>query len=397
MKNALRIYLMSNQEDSHETFNKLGNGTVCETGWSSSIDDAFREIPQGINVLVVELIDSEQQLKTIQSWSLENSDIPVYVITESSDVNDIRHYMRSGARDVFVKPLNADEIWKEMKQVIGEEESKEQGGKLVSFMNVKGGNGCTTIAVNTALEIAKSKQLKTLFVDLDIQFGDAATKIDLKSPGTVMEALSQAERLDASLLTSLVSTSSHGLDVLASPDKLVGLDEIRPDDIKMLMEAAVEVYDLVIFDLPRVITPWVEEIFKWNDHIFLVAQGSVSDVRDGSLLLEHLHTIGASEDSIHFLHNRAGVKHAYASVDSDQLAKSFKTKRLITIRNDYDTAIHSADLGKAVSDHEKHSKLAKDIKTLADLIIELSGYKVEKTEDKDNVFTRLFKKYGGNK
>lgn len=391
MKNALRIYLISNKKDSRQIFSTLGTSTACQSGWNENLQLALQEIPADIHVLVVEPGIEESALEFIKTWIAEHKSIPVFVITDSADLDVVRYIMRSGARDVFLKPLKGDEIMKEMQQVMIEKEADEEG-KLIAFMDVKGGNGCTTLAVNVAEEIARTGSMKTLLIDLDIQFGDVIAMMDKEARSTVLEAISQAERLDQSMLASMVTEVGDGLHVLASPGRLIELDAIRPVDVQKLFETAIDLYDLVIVDLPRVITPWVSEVLRWSDHIFLVAQGSVSDVRDGNLILKHLNDIGATQSGIHFVHNRAGVKHA--SVSSEQLSKAFNTERLISVREDYEVASHASDLGKSLSEYSKNSRLTKDIKALSELIMEMCGHQVEKDV---GAFSRFFKKYGGHK
>lgn len=49
------------------------------------------------------------------------------------------------------------------------EKGKKKDGKIISFMNMKGGVGKTSLCVNLAVILAKKYKKKILIVDMDLK------------------------------------------------------------------------------------------------------------------------------------------------------------------------------------------------------------------------------------
>ena len=77
---------------------------------------------------------------------------------QANDVNYFRRVMRTGARDYLMKPVDADELGKE---VFVRLEQKADGvtpkGRVVGFIGARGGVGTTTLGTNTAFLMTSSR------------------------------------------------------------------------------------------------------------------------------------------------------------------------------------------------------------------------------------------------
>ena len=115
-------------------------------------------------------------------------------------------------------------------------------------MGSKGGCGVTTVAANFALALAQESEGKTLLIDLGLPLGDAAINLGIKTEYSVFNALQQADRLDAKLLSTMVAKHDTGLSVLASP--MAFFDDPAPmGAIDRLVAVAREAYDFVVADI----------------------------------------------------------------------------------------------------------------------------------------------------
>lgn len=376
MKKPLRICVVSNE--SAGLLQALADDQRFQIDRvEPSSPQLLGNVPAQCEVVIIDTPDLVTLETQLPEWQSSGNTAAVYAVANDAGLDDVRQLMRAGISDVFVAPLKQDEVIRELEQVMEKRDAEREGGKLITFLNAKGGNGSTTVAVNTAVKLAQSGQdLQVLLVDLDIQFGDAAPALDLHPRSTVLEALSQAERLDQTLLESLVCAHESGLHVLTSPARLDPLDSIRQRDVQKLLETALDCYDIIIVDLPRVVTPWSNDVLRWSDHLFLVVQGCVASVRDSRLLHDHVRNLGVTEEAIHYIHNRAGAKHT--SVATEQLAKALESDRIVVIHNDYDDAIRASDMGTPVVTMAKNSALAKDFQRLSEVVAGLCGHGQEK-------------------
>ena len=108
---------------------------------------------------------------------------------------------------------------------------------VLSFFGVKGGAGTTTIAVNTAIEIARTSKKPTLIIDLHQFIGEVALFLGVRPRFTLVDALDNLHRIDAEFLRELVVKHKTGLDILAGGEQA---DRPGPQDARHLRTAAAD-------------------------------------------------------------------------------------------------------------------------------------------------------------
>lgn len=144
--------------------------------------------------------------------------------------------------------------------------------KIISFINLKGGVGKTTTAVNIAATLAKTKRYKVLLIDLDPQTNATISVIDQErwqnrhDAGQTLyhlfdDMLNGTERfnIDEAILTNVGNI--NGLDLLPSSLYLVEIQDTIPDmdnkayvsHVDVVGNAISEIlpnYDYIIIDCP---------------------------------------------------------------------------------------------------------------------------------------------------
>jgi pilus assembly protein CpaE len=114
----------------------------------------------------------------------------------------------------------------------------------------KGGVGATTVAVNVATVLARLQPSSTLLIDLHTTYGDAAVYLGAEPRFSIVDALENMHRMDATFLKSMVTPTKAGVQLLASSDHQV----TTPMDIsrvRTLIELASGEFPYVVLDVPR--------------------------------------------------------------------------------------------------------------------------------------------------
>ena len=337
--------------------------------------------------------DREEDLKALEKILHDFAhQVTVYVTHKNGDMETMRRLMRAGVRDAFPQPIQTQELVADVTKILSEKRarlSKSKGGKggVTSFISAKGGSGATIIAMNVAEMLAHSFKAKVLLVDLDIQFGDVALLLDLMPNNNVMEALLQPSRIDPVFIQALITKHEGGLDVLASPADVSPIGGISPEGITHLIDAASEVYDFVVLDVPRVLTSWTMAALRYSDPVMVVGQNNISTIRDIKLLMDKIAHEGIPSANIEVINNRAMAKEG--SVPIDKMKETLGIERMHKTSNDYKTSVHSQNQGQPLEDVSKGSNFTKDVKALAEYI-----YVLQKGEDKKKggLFGGLFSK-----
>ena len=102
-------------------------------------------------------------------------------------------------------------------------------GRIVTVFSPKGGTGKTVTATNLAASFAKYEQKRTLLLDLDLQFGDAAIMLGLEPEKTIYDLVVAPGELDSEKLAGYTTKHTCGLDILPAP--------LRPEDAELVTEA----------------------------------------------------------------------------------------------------------------------------------------------------------------
>ena len=126
-------------------------------------------------------------------------------------------------------------------------------GKVLAFINQKGGGGKTTSAINVALSLAVS-EVKTLVIDLDPQANATIGLSDLikKKKKHIYDILIG----DVNINEAIAETSFPYLNIIPSTNDLVGAEVelvnimAREYQLKTALKTIIRRYDVIILDCP---------------------------------------------------------------------------------------------------------------------------------------------------
>ncbi len=149
-----------------------------------------------------------------------------------------------------------------------------RNGVIMTFQGMAGGVGSSMIAANTAWEFShpdkKSVPLKTLVIDLDLQFGSLSTYMDVESKNAVLQMLSDTEGLDEDSFSQAITKMSEHLSVLTAPPEIVPYDLVNGEDIDRIFRLARRHFDLIIVDMPKSVTTWTDTVLRESDDFIAV-------------------------------------------------------------------------------------------------------------------------------
>ena len=128
------------------------------------------------------------------------------------------------------------------------DEHAPRRGRVVSVVSSKGGVGKTTVSTNIAVGLAQEVPQSTVLVDLDVQFGDVASALNLDPEFTLVDAVDLARGGDGLALKTCLTLHETGLYVLAAPDSPAAADRIRAEDVDRLLAMLAAEFAFVVVD-----------------------------------------------------------------------------------------------------------------------------------------------------
>ncbi|MEV7395504.1 AAA family ATPase [Aeromicrobium sp. NPDC092404] len=245
-------------------------------------------------------------------------DVPVEIVVEA---------MRSGFRDV----LPEDMVDERLRDVLRRAELHRQNAEIpaagaspaphvqapeesrtITVISPKGGVGKTSIATNMAIGLAEDYPSEVVLVDLDLQFGDVASTLDLSPVHTIEEALSPAAAADNLIVKTMLTVHPAGFHVLCGAESPAANDEVSGPQIVRLIHQLSTQFRYVIVDTAGGLPEPTLAALEVTDDVVLVSTMDVACVRGVRKAVEMLAQIGLLPASrvltLNLASNQSGLK-----------------------------------------------------------------------------------------
>ncbi len=253
--------------------------------------------------------------------------------------------MRAGANEYLAWPL--DRIIHAAIRRAAERSRPKDGTRncsVLSFFGVKGGAGTTTLAVNSAIEIARTSKKPTLIIDLHQFIGEVALFLGVRPRFTLVDALDNLHRIDAEFLRELVVKHKTGLDILAGGEQA---DRPGPQDavvFEQLLQTLGRSYDYIIIDGGLVTGPCSDVAVFAADSIYLVANPDIACVRNAHRVVDRMGQLGANRDRLRMLLNRMSDQH---EIGPKQIESTLGFSLFSVFPSDYSHGVGGAQFRRA--------------------------------------------------
>lgn len=149
----------------------------------------------------------------------------------------------------------------------------------VVVMSAKGGVGKSTVATGLAVGLAQHAPMSTVLVDLDIQFGDAATLLDLTPEHSIADAFGSSAARDTLVLKTFLTAHPAGFYVLAGAESPTVGDHPRPADVKHLLKQLASQFRYVVVDTGAGLSDQTLAALEGADEVVVVSSMDVTSIR----------------------------------------------------------------------------------------------------------------------
>jgi len=263
--------------------------------------------------------------------------VPLVVVAPAGDVEARIAFLEAGADDVIAAGFTTRELEARVEALlIRTGRARPQGpsgrmpaGRIVTFFSPKGGVGTTTLAVNTAVFLAGGSERlqgqggRVLLIDLDLQFGQVATHLNLTPRYDIAHLCADEQALgDAKLATTYLTPHSSGVSVLASPSSPEADFRVNVDQLERAVAVLRPGFDHVLVDCGSRLDPrtlWMLE--QADTHIFVIFP-EIAALRATALMLGFLAETATLRAVTHFVVNHIFPKELLKTRDVENLLKA---------------------------------------------------------------------------
>jgi len=226
-------------------------------------------------------------IQEVEKLCLALPNAAIVVLHPQAQPETLLALMRAGVREVI-----DDSAAETLKQVIGRAHLRTKGttisqGRVLGFVSSKGGDGASCIAANLAFALSQVPDTRVLAVDLSLPFGDLDMYLTRENhTQDLADISSQSDRLDQSLLDSMVQHIRPTLDLIPSPATFEKIVHIEPERVSELINMAKNSYNCILVDFGSSIDRVGIWILEHLDDLCLVSTPSLASLRRASQLLK---------------------------------------------------------------------------------------------------------------
>lgn len=314
--------------------------------------------------------DYQKTLSAVENLKIDYPEMAVFLCSSSNSTDIIMSAMRAGAQEFLSSPLNAQDFeraFQKVKHVRDQSRTKSSdSGIIVSIYSSKGGQGTSTLAVNLAVAIAKTKSIEPVIIDLDLHGSDVPSLMDINPKYNILDARGPDGNLDLSQLQSCVTRHSSGAKVLAGPPSINGTTELSAVHIKQGLTLLKTTYSAIIIDTTHELDSKTQAAFEMSDYILLPVVPSVSSVRAAKRTMDTLRGLGYDTKQMKVILNRTTKKDRITTKD---VANTLDAPVFWTIPNDYRVVSESIDTGQPFTGLKRLSNVGKSVVELASILL----------------------------
>jgi pilus assembly protein CpaE len=351
---------------------RLGRAVFAHLGFPGGpTDSILRQIQESrAEVVVVDVSsrDAQRAVRAIELIKATTLQITIFASGELSPPANIVATMRAGAGEYIDSSAGSDALLEALTRYTSSR-TRAFGAagraRVFTFLSAKGGAGCTTAAVNTALAL---QQAHGDVVLLDFApIGHAALHLNLRPQFGVLDALQNLHRMDVSLLDGMMTTTKEGLHLLAGPEQPYPTDP-TPGELARLFDLLVNHYRFVVVDASSRLDPTTKLLSELSNALLVVAQTDVVSLWSAGRIHGFLEE-GTGRDRLRIILNRYKKIPGFTEEDVQQVTNC---KVLWKVPNAFQIVAPSIDHGTPVVLQEG-SEISRSYRALAETLAKASA------------------------
>jgi len=351
---------------------QLGRAVFSQIGFPVGPTDAIlRQLQDSRSEVVIVDIsaqDPQRAIRAIELIRATTQQIAIFANGEMSQPANIVASMRAGAGEYVDNSAGSEALLDALTRFSSSRTRNSAGAgraRVFTFLSAKGGAGCTTAAVNTALALQQAHGDVALLDFAPI--GHAALHLNLRPQFGVLDALQNLHRMDVSLLDGLMTETKEGLHLLAGPQQPYPT-EPTPGEMARLFDLVVSHYRFVVVDASSRLDSSTRLLSDLSNAVLVVAQTDVVSLWSVGRIHNFIEE-GTGRDRLRIVLNRYKKIPGFTDEDVEQVTNC---KVLWKVPNAYQVISPSIDHGSPIVLQEG-SEISRSYRALAETLAEASS------------------------
>ena len=234
--------------------------------------------------------------------------IPLIFLTSQADLSNKLKAFEVGADDYLSKPFQPEELVArvgilvrrgEVLRIARQREGVKDLAATLTVHSLRGGVGCTSIAINLGMSLYRLWEKPTLVVDSVLNAGQVALMLNA-SPIHTLEDLSEIRinDIDSSVIESLITKHASGMDFIASPPYPIAIDSFGDEVWQLVLEELRKMYEFIIIDTAHDFSNATIHTLNMAEQVLMVMAPEMASIRSAVCALNIYDKLGFLPEKI---------------------------------------------------------------------------------------------------
>jgi len=339
---------------------------VRSGGLESLLGGAAVEVPE--LVIIGEGIQLGESISMAGTIDASYPDVGIVLVAEP-EAQIVLHAMRAGVRDIVPPSIAQDELKVLMHRLSRNmsratsrdvEPVEKDQSRIIVIASPRGGTGKSTVATNVAVALANAAPLDTVLVDLDLQFGDVGTLLNLKPVHSIADAFESSAVHDNLILKTFLTVHPSGFYVLCAAESPTVSDKVSADQVGHLLQQLSSQFRYIIVDTSSGLKESTMTAIEAASDLVLVSTMDLASSRAMRKEISLLAELDLLPKARHIVLNYAD---RHSGVGVREIESSLGLPVDVVVPRSYDV-LYAGNVGESVMTNKGASRVGKAIHQL---------------------------------
>ncbi len=333
----------------------------------------------------------------------EFAHVPILVLTAQTGLQDKLKAFEVGADDHLTKPFEPAELAARVTALIRRAEvnkaaepsavTKEKA-RLIALHSLRGGTGCSSMAVNLSVALASLWKSPTILLDLTMVAGQVALMLNatLKRTWADLARFKQSD-LDMQVLSSIVFQHESGLSFIAAPTFPSEAETIDTETLATAVRILQQRYDYIVADLPHDFSEISLQTLDLADIVLLVASPDLASLRAVVAAMDTYKKLGYPTQQIKLMLNATFPK---SGLSKDKIESAVKMPITVTVPYTQELFVEAINLGMPLVFDKPEEAVSGLLEDFA-FYLSKESHKKSRPQNPSDAWTRVYKRYNSRK
>jgi pilus assembly protein CpaE len=324
---------------------------------------------------------------------------PILVLTAQSGLQDKLKSFEAGADDHLTKPFEAVELMARVAALLRRVEAAKlsaleahprEVARMIAVHSLRGGTGCSSIAVNLAVGLSLLWGRPALLLDLTMTAGQVALMLNMTLRRTWADISAYGpESVDLDMLNSVIGHHESGVHFIAAPTFPTQGEPLRVDLLSHSLRALSEQYEYIVADLPHDFSDPAIPALDMADLILMVVSPDMASIRAATAALDTYQKLGYPKEKIKMALNATFPR---LGLPKDKIEAALGMQAAVAIPYVQDIFVDAINRGQPFVSEKPHETISALLEDFA-LFLSKDAHRKTKPEHPTDAWKRVYKRY----